>query len=97
MGQPAARVGDMHRCPASGPNGPHEGGPIGPVGALTVNIGSLPAARVGDQAVCVGATDTILRGSSTVYIEGRPAARMGDPTLHGGQISFGLLTVNIGD
>ena len=62
----------------------------------TVLIGGLPAAVVGDVAVCVGPPDTIVTGSSTVLIGGRPAARMGDSTAHGGSISIGLPTVLIG-
>ena len=43
-------------------------------------IGGLPAARVGDMAVCVGPPDAIVKGSATVLIGGVPAARMGDAT-----------------
>ncbi|MFN4253200.1 PAAR domain-containing protein [Deinococcus sp.] len=38
----------------------------------------------------------MVRGSATVFINGRPAARMGDSTAHGGVISAGAPTVNIG-
>jgi uncharacterized Zn-binding protein involved in type VI secretion len=75
---------------------PHVGGPILPAGAPTVLIGGLPAARVGDMAVCVGPPDVIAQGSATVLIGGMPAARMGDSTVHGGTIVFGLPTVLIG-
>ncbi|WP_245576361.1 PAAR domain-containing protein [Desulfovibrio cuneatus] len=75
---------------------PHVGGPILPPGCPTVLIGSLPAARVGDMAVCVGPPDTIVQGSATVLIGGLPAARMGDATAHGGSIVFGCPTVLIG-
>jgi uncharacterized Zn-binding protein involved in type VI secretion len=75
---------------------PHVGGPILPPGAVTVLIGSLPAARVGDMAVCVGPPDVIAKGSMTVMISGLPAARMGDLTAHGGTIVLGLPTVLIG-
>lgn len=75
---------------------PHVGGPISGPGAPTVLIGNLPAARVGDMAVCVGPPDSIVKGSATVLIAGVPAARMGDTTAHGGTISIGLPTVMIG-
>lgn len=97
---PAARVTDFHECPMSTPAVPapipHVGGPILGPGAPTVLIGGLPAARVGDTAVCVGPPDTIVKGSATVYIMGAPAARLGDPTAHGGTILLGDFTVLIG-
>jgi uncharacterized Zn-binding protein involved in type VI secretion len=99
MGQPAARITDMHVCPMMTPGVPpipHVGGPILPPGAVTALIGSLPAARVGDMAVCVGPPDTIVKGSSTVLINSMPAARMGDTTAHGGSIILGCPTVLIG-
>jgi len=93
----AARILDMHTCPMANPGPvPHVGGPILPAGAPTVLIGGMPAARVGDMAICVGSLDTIIMGSSTVFIEGMPAARMGDSTAHGGTIVAGLPTVLIG-
>ena len=97
--QPAARVGDMHTCPMQTPglpSIPHVGGPVLPPGCPTVLIGGMPAARVGDMAVCVGPPDLIVRGSSTVLIGGKPAARMGDTTAHGGTIVSGCPTVVIG-
>ncbi|PHR95281.1 MAG: type VI secretion protein [Leeuwenhoekiella sp.] len=96
---PAARINDMHVCPQviPGPTPvPHVGGPILPPGAPTVLIGNLPAARVGDMAVCTGPPDSIIAGSATVLIEGMPAARMGDSTAHGGTIMAGDPTVLIG-
>src|SRR3954453_3784638 len=99
MGQPAARITDMHVCPMVTPAVvpvPHVGGPILPPGGVTVLIGGLPAARVGDMAICVGPPDTIIKGSATVMIGGKPAARMGDTTSHGGQIVLGCPTVIIG-
>jgi len=94
---PAARLGDMHVCPMVTPGTPpipHVGGPISK-GASTVMIGGVPAARVGDMAVCTGPPDTIAMGSTTVLIEKMPAARMGDTTAHGGSITVGLPTVLI--
>lgn len=99
MGQPAARVGDMHVCPMVTPGTPpvpHVGGPILPPGCPTVLIGGMPAARMGDMATCVGPPDSIVKGSMTVLIGGMPAARMGDMTAHGGTITVGCPTVLIG-
>jgi uncharacterized Zn-binding protein involved in type VI secretion len=96
VGQPAARVGDMHVCPMVTVLVPHVGGPILPPGGIPVLIGGMPAARVGDMAVCVGPPDVIALGSFTVLIGGMPAARMGDLTAHGGTIVLGLPTVLIG-
>lgn len=93
---PAARVGDPHVCPMVTGVVPHVGGPILPPGAVTVLIGGMPAARVGDMAVCAGGPDVIAMGSFTVLIGGQPAARMGDMTVHGGVIVMGLPTVMIG-
>jgi len=61
-----------------------------------VLIGNLPAARVGDLAVCVGPPDAIVKGSATVLIANMPAARVGDTTAHGGAIAVGWPTVIIG-
>lgn len=94
---PAARVSDMHVCPMMNPGPvPHVGGPLLPPGAPTVLIGGLPAACIGDMAVCTGPPDSIIAGSSTVLIGGKPAARLGDSTAHGGTIVAGDFTVLIG-
>jgi uncharacterized Zn-binding protein involved in type VI secretion len=99
MGQPAARLTDMHICPMVTPGVPpvpHVGGPIIGPGCPTVLIGGQPAAVVGDMCTCVGPPDPIVKGSATVLIGGKPAARMGDSTAHGGSITLGLPTVLIG-
>jgi uncharacterized Zn-binding protein involved in type VI secretion len=97
MGQPAARLNDMHVCPMQSPGPvPHVGGPIIGPGAATVLIGGLPAAVVGDMATCAGPPDSVVAGSATVLIGGKPAARLGDATAHGGSIVLGLPTVLIG-
>jgi uncharacterized Zn-binding protein involved in type VI secretion len=96
MGQPAARLTDMHVCPMVTGIVPHVGGPILAPGCPTVLIQALPAARVSDTCVCVGPPDTIALGSFTVLIGGQPAARMGDLTSHGGSIVLGCFTVLIG-
>ena len=83
MPQPAARLTDMHACPM--------------VTVLpTVLIGGLPAARMGDLAVCVGPPDDIVLGAFNVLIGGQPAARMGDLTAHGGVIVLGCFNVLLG-
>ena len=91
----AARITDMHVCPLT-PVVPHVGGPILPPGAITVLIGALPAATMGDMCTCVGAIDAIITGSTTVTINSKPAARIGDMTAHGGSILLGCFTVDIG-
>jgi uncharacterized Zn-binding protein involved in type VI secretion len=96
MGQPAARLTDMHVCPKVEPGPvPHVGGPI-LSGFPTVLIGKLPAARQTDQAFCAPGPAQIVKGSTTVRIGKQPAARIGDPTQHGGNIVAGLPTVLIG-
>lgn len=94
--KPAARITDMHTCPLVTGTTPHVGGPILPAGEPTVLIGKMPAARVGDKALCTGPPDTIATGSATVLIGGKPAARLGDTTAHGGMIVAGEATVLIG-
>lgn len=94
--QPAARLTDLHVCPMITGVVPHVGGPILAPGAPTVLIGGLPAARIGDTAVCVGPPDSIVSGAPTVLIAGMPAARLGDSTAHGGAIVLGCFTVLIG-
>lgn len=98
---PAARIGDLHTCPAQDPTPvgpkPHVGGPITGPGSATVLIGSMPAAVMGDSCVCVGPPSSIVKGSATVLIGGKPAARVGDSTAHGGTIAPpGCVTVIIG-
>ena len=96
MGQPAARVGDMHVCPMVTGIVPHVGGPLLPPGKPTVLIGSMPAATVGNMATCVGPPDTVAKGSGMVLISNMPAARMGDSCAHGGTIVLGCFPVLIG-
>lgn len=92
----AATLTSMHECPMVTGDIPHVGGPLVGPGAPTVLIGGLPAARIGDQCVCVGPLDTIVTGAPTVLIEGMPAAYMGSETAHGGTIIIGNPTVIIG-
>lgn len=96
-GKPAARLTDMHTCPMSTGPVPHVGGPIVSPGCPTVLIGKLPAARVSDQATCVGPPDVIVVGAFTTLVGKLPAARVGDQTAHGGVVTLGEFTVLIGD
>lgn len=92
----AARITDFHVCPKVEPGPvPHVGGPVS-AGEGTVIIGHQPAARQGDSAVCVPATDSVASGEPSVLIGGKPAARLGDPMSHGGKIVAGCPTVLIG-
>jgi len=94
----AARVGDLHSCPMTNPDGsPHTGGPVLPSGGVTsVLIEGMPAAVLGTQCTCVGPPDVITKGSGTVLIGKKPAARQGDQTAHGGSITVAAKTVIIG-
>lgn len=96
MPMPASRITDMHVCPMVTGIVPHVGGPILPPGAVTVLIGGLPAARVGDMCVCVGPPDAIVTGAFTVLIKGMPAAHLGSMTAHGGSVILGCPTVLVG-
>ncbi len=96
MGQPAARLTDMHVCPMTTGPVPHVGGPIVGPGVPNVLIGKLPAAVMGDMATCVGPPDTLILGSPKVLISKRPAVRMGDSCAHGGTVVLGWPTVLIG-
>ncbi len=85
----AARVGDLIVSTATVgvPT------PIIPPGALTVLIGGMPAARLGESC----GVDAIVMGSLTVMIGGLPAARIGDATAGGGAVvGPGPFTVMIG-
>lgn len=92
---PAARLTDMHVCPAFTGPVPHVGGPIAGPGAPAVLIGKLPAARVSDMCVCVGPPDAIVAGSSKVMIMNLPAARITSSCAHGGMVVAGFPTVMI--
>jgi uncharacterized Zn-binding protein involved in type VI secretion len=99
MGQPAARLSDMHVCPMVTPGlppVPHAGGPINPPCEPQVQTGFLAQARVSDMATCVGPLDVIAQGAATVLVRGLPAARMGDSCVHGGAVVVGFPTVLIG-
>ena len=96
MGMPQSRLTDMHTCPMVTGVVPHVGGPITGPCAPTVLVGSLPAARVTDLALCAGGPDTIIKGSMTVLIVSLQAARVMDNTVHGGVIVMGMPTVLTG-
>jgi uncharacterized Zn-binding protein involved in type VI secretion len=90
-----------HICPIVLGTLPHIGGVISK-GAPTVKISGLPAARVGDNCMCMGVagvgahSSAIVRGSSTVMICKQPAAFMGSNTATGGMILAGVPNVQIG-
>ena len=65
MGQPAARLTDMHTCPLSTGPVPHVGGPITAPGCPTVLIGGVLAARIADLTAHGG---VIITGDPTVLI-----------------------------
>jgi uncharacterized Zn-binding protein involved in type VI secretion len=77
---------------------------INPPGCLTVLIGGMPAARVGDMATCTmpppagphGVVPIIPPGCLTVLIGGMPAARMGDMCGCSAPIVMGAMNVLIG-
>jgi len=97
----AARVGDVHMCPAFTPFTPpvpHGGGGIIGPGCPKVLIGGAPAARATDMANCIGSPvpAAIAKGSPLVFIGGLPAARVLDPTAHGGHVLIGYPRVLIG-
>ena len=96
MGQPAARITDMHVCPMTTGPVPHVSGPCLPGGNVTVLVGGLPAVRMTDTVICVGPPDMIMKGATTVLIGGMPAARMGDSCVHGGALILGHVTVLFG-
>lgn len=75
-GQPAARLGDTHACPVTGPGVPPHVGGIVNSGSATVTIGGSPAARVTDTALCNGPLDVITVGCRTVVIGG-PSVQAG--------------------
>lgn len=95
-GRPAARVTDMHTCPASSGPVPHVGGAVLSVPAPAVLAGGLPLAAAGSLAGCVGALGVVVSGSATVLVGGQPVARMGDATAHGGVLVSGMPTVLVG-
>src|SRR5690348_13113401 len=67
-GLPAWRaMSDTHVCPLSDGPKPHVGGVVA-VGSVTVRIGGMPAARMGDMVVEAGAPNAILKGAPTVMI-----------------------------
>jgi uncharacterized Zn-binding protein involved in type VI secretion len=83
---PAARLTDNHVCPMVTALVPHVGGPVAAPGAPTVLIGMMPAAKVGDMAVCVGPPDSIVMGAVTVLVMNMPLARLTSNCAHGGLI-----------
>jgi uncharacterized Zn-binding protein involved in type VI secretion len=64
---PASALGDMHICPMCTGPVPHVGGPI-LLGSTGVFVGKKPAARISDQALCVGPPSMNAMGCFTVLI-----------------------------
>src|SRR5687768_18557611 len=63
--QPAWRAGaDFHTCPLVNGTQPHIGGTVAG-GRLSVLVGDLPAARMGDADVEPGGSDAIIAGAAT--------------------------------
>ncbi|MCV9961730.1 PAAR domain-containing protein [Pararhizobium sp. BT-229] len=65
--KPAWRAGDTHLCPLVNGLQPHVGGSVA-VGSVTVTIGGMPAARVGDIVAEAGGPNAIAAGATTVLI-----------------------------
>lgn len=77
---------------------PHVGGPVAGSGAMSVLIGGIPAAIIGDQCICNGPLDVLVKGSASVLANSKPCVRaFSDTTAHGGMIIVGCPTVLIGD
>lgn len=89
MTMPQARIGDMCLCALHPP--PPPAGPIAAptalafVGAPTVLVGNMPAARISDNHIGLG-PHPIIKGSATVIISNMPAARVTDNTACGGMV-----------
>jgi uncharacterized Zn-binding protein involved in type VI secretion len=67
-GAPAWRSSaDMHVCPLSDGPKPHVGGVVA-MGSVTVLIGGVPAARMGDMVLEAGPPNSIAAGLPTVLI-----------------------------
>ena len=67
-GQPAWRASaDLHVCPLVNGVQPHVGGTVS-VGSVTVRIGGLAAARLGDTITEAGGPNAIAAGAPTVMI-----------------------------
>jgi uncharacterized Zn-binding protein involved in type VI secretion len=66
--RPAWRAtADSHVCPLVDGVKPHGGGVVS-MGSVTVKIGGLPAARMGDLVVEAGPPNAIVSGEPTVNI-----------------------------
>jgi uncharacterized Zn-binding protein involved in type VI secretion len=93
----ASQLTAPHVCPQVLVLVPHVGGMV-LLGAPTVLIGCLPAARQLDLGICmgVGLPNPIMMGSATVKVLGMGQARLGDPMAHGGKLVFGFPMVMVG-
>lgn len=99
MGTPQARMTDLHTCTVPPPSFPS---PILPPCAVTVLVGSLPAARALTDMALTGsppvppAPHMFPVGSKTVFINNMMALRIGDTCMLGGPIIKGEFTVLTG-
>ncbi len=96
MPGPAAFLGSLHVCPSVTVIVPHVGGPVIGTAATVLVGGSVPAAVLGDMAVCVGPPDTVAMGCPTVLAQNKPWATFGSNCAHGGVIVLGWPTVLVG-
>ncbi len=96
MGQPAARLTDMHTCPMVTGVVPHVGGPISGPGHADGVDWRLARGTSATWRFAPAPPDTLAKGSATVLIGGTPAVRMGDGTAHGEVVVLGCPTVLIG-
>jgi uncharacterized Zn-binding protein involved in type VI secretion len=76
MMRQVACVGDIHICPAHGPNVVAAGG--------TAILDGRPVARIGDPCLC---GCLIVDGAGDVLLDGRPVALLGAKTTLGGVIT----------
>lgn len=91
-----ATMGSLHVCPAFVTlvpvPVPHVGGPVIGTG-VNVMISGMPAALLGDMAVCAGPPDSVVLGNPVILAGGVPLARINDLCSHGGMIVVGVPTV----
>src|SRR5438093_870082 len=92
---PAARLGDPHVCPMITGVVPHVGGPILPPCCPTVLIGGMPAARVGDLALCAGGPDVTALGSMPARHVGEDFAVIVQGILLSLLIAFATMAIGV--
>lgn len=90
-----ARCKDLHDCPASSHQIPHQGGPI-LEGMVTVTVNGQPLATTGHELHCQGPQDQIAEGATHFLVHGKPAAYLHARTAHGGTITSASSSVMLG-